>query len=75
MNYTLYMKLQTENLGHMLKKYEIYAQKIKDLCNVMVLSMFTIGHSIYPHAVIASDWLHGGICGHLVMLIDSRYMA
>ena len=55
MNYTLYMKLQTENLGHMLKKYEIYAQKIKDLCNVMVLSMFTIGHSIYPQAVIASD--------------------
>ena len=69
------MKLQTENLCHMLKKYEIYAQKIKDLCNVMVLSMFTIGHSIYPQAVIAGDWLHEGICGHLVMLIDSRYMA
>ena len=49
------MKLQTENLGHMLKKYEIYAQKIKDLCNVMVLSMFTIGLSIYPQAVNAGD--------------------
>ena len=55
MNYALYMKLQTENLGHMLKKYEIYAQKIKELCNVMALSMFTVGHSIYPQAVIPGD--------------------